>query len=297
MKLKKDVFISHASEDKKDIVEPLVQVLKENGIRCWYDKDDIGWGDSIVGEVNDGLESSKYVVFIITRTFLDKKWTHIELNTTLNMQITSGEKKVLPIVVGDIQPYELPLLLQDKKYIAWSHQEEIADELKKILGKSTETQSTTKDMFSIPMPKRRKKITQLDKDRFVKELYQGIVKYFDEGLAQLKQHDSRIEIDMTKVNELKFVATVYLNGEIESQCKIWMGGMFGGNGITYSNGDFNINDDNSCNDWISIEDDENALHMKGSGMMYMFQNQDKKIRNPQEAGAYFWALFIQPLER
>ena len=293
--MKKDVFISHASEDKQEIVEPLVQVLKKNGISCWYDKDDIGWGDSIVGEVSGGLESSKYVVFIITRTFLDKKWTHIELNTTLNMQITSGEKKVLPIVVGDIQPYELPPLLQDKKYISWSHQQEIVDDLKKFLGKSIDTQSN--DMSSIPMPKIRKNFTQLDKDRFVKELYQGIVKYFDEGLTQLKQHDNRIEIDMTKVTELKFIATVYLNGEIESQCKISMGGMFGGNGITYSNGDFNINDDNSCNDWLLLEEDEEGLHMKGSGMMYMFQNQDKNIRNAKEAGAYFWTSFIQPLER
>lgn len=296
----KEIFISHASEDKKEIVEPLVQVLKENGISCWYDKDDIAWGDSIVGEISEGIESSKYVVFIITRTFLAKKWTHLELNTTLNMQISSGEKKVLPILVGDIQAYELPLLLQDKKYIAWNHQEEILDELKKVLGKSIDTQSYENDMFSIPMPKRRKKITQLDKDRFVKELYQGIVKYFDEGLTQLKQHDNRIEIDMTKVTELKFIATVYLDGEIESQCKIWMGGMFGSSGISYAigNGCMDVSSDNSYNDWLSIEEDEEeGLHMKGSGMMYMFQNQDKKIRNGQEAGAYFWTSFMQPLER
>jgi len=65
--MKKDIFISHASEDKNKIVEPLVQTLEENGISCWYDKKDIAWGDSIVGEVSEGLISSKYVVFIITR--------------------------------------------------------------------------------------------------------------------------------------------------------------------------------------------------------------------------------------
>ena len=294
--MKKDIFISHASEDKNEIVEPLVQTLEKNGISCWYDKKDITWGDSIVEEVSKGLISSKYVVFIITRTFLAKKWTHIELNNTLNMQITSGEKKVLPIVVGDIQPYELPLLLQDKKYIEWNHQQEIVDELKKILGKSIDSQSISNDISSIPMPKRRKKITQLDKDRFVKELYQGIVKYFNEGLTQLKQHDNRIEIGMTKVTELKFIATVYLDGEIESQCKILMGGMFENNGITYSSGGFSINDDNSCNDWISIEEDEDGLFMKGSAMNFML-NQKEKLTNGKEAGEYFWKSFIAPLER
>lgn len=297
--MKKNVFISHASEDKENIVDPLVQVLKENGISCWYDKEDIAWGDSIAGKVSKGLESSQYVIFIITQTFLDKNWTHLELNATLNTQISNGKKKVLPIVVGDIQPYELPLLLQDKKYIAWSHQQEIVDELKKILGKSIETQPDSNNTFTIPMPKRGKKITQLDKDRFIKELYQGIVKYFDEGLTQLKQHDNRIEIDMTKVTELKFIATVYLDGEIESQCKIWLGGTFGSSGISYAigNGYMDVSSDNSFNDWLSIEEDENGLFTKGSGMMYMFQNQDKKIRNGQEAGAYFWTSFIQPLER
>lgn len=130
----RDVFISHASEDKVTIVEPLVETLETNGISCWYDKKDIGWGDSIVGKINEGLETSKYVVFIISRTFLAKEWTNIELNSTLNMQISSGQKKVLPVIVGDIQPQELPPLLRDKKYIAWSHQQEIVEELKKILN-------------------------------------------------------------------------------------------------------------------------------------------------------------------
>jgi hypothetical protein len=135
-----DIFISHASEDKQTIVEPLVKVLEDNGISYWYDKNDIGWGDSIVAKINEGLETSKYIVFIISRTFLSKKWTQIELNTTLSMQISSGEKKVLPIIVGDIQKNELPPLLQDKKYIEWSHQQEIVDELKKILGIYVENQ-------------------------------------------------------------------------------------------------------------------------------------------------------------
>ena len=32
-----DVFISHASEDKKDFVQPLVEALQNAGIRVWYD--------------------------------------------------------------------------------------------------------------------------------------------------------------------------------------------------------------------------------------------------------------------
>ena len=132
-KLKKDIFISYASEDKKEIIEPLVQLLEENEISYWYDKKDIAFGDNIVDQFNEGLEKSKYVMLVISKNFLEKEWTQIELHTILYRQISSGEKKVLPLVVGDIQPYELPFLLQNRKYIKWGHQQEIVDELKKIL--------------------------------------------------------------------------------------------------------------------------------------------------------------------
>lgn len=35
--LEYDVFISHASEDKNDVVRPLAKALVERGLRVWYD--------------------------------------------------------------------------------------------------------------------------------------------------------------------------------------------------------------------------------------------------------------------
>jgi len=214
------------------------------------------------------------------------------------MQITSGEKKVLPIVVGDIQPHELPPLLQDKKYIEWNNQQEIVDELKKILGKSIDNQSIPNDMFSIPMPKRRKKFTQLDKDKFTKEVYQGIVEYFERGLSQLQIHYDEVDTDIIKFNELKFIAKIYVDGESKSQCKIWIGGLLGSSGISYSigNGYMDINNDNSFNDRLFLEEDKDGLFMKGSAMNFML-NQKEKLTNGKEAGEYFWKSFIAPLER
>jgi len=294
--VEKDIFISHASEDKQEIVEPLVQTLESHNISCWYDKKDIGWGDSIVGKINEGLESSKYVVFIISQTFLDKDWTTIELNTTLNMQISSGEKKVLPILVGNVKAHQLPPLLRDIKYVEWSHQEEIVDELKNILGREVGTESSFANPFPMPMPMPKKRITQLDKDRFTKEVYQGVVNYFEKALAYLKAQDDRYETDITKVTALKFITTVYFDGEVENQCKIWMGET---SSITYyadSSGYIDMNNDNTSNDWLFLEDDDNGLYMKGSAMNFMV-NQKEKLRNGQEAGEYFWKSFIQFFER
>ena len=35
---KRDVFISHASEDKEEIVRPLVEACTQDSISCWYDE-------------------------------------------------------------------------------------------------------------------------------------------------------------------------------------------------------------------------------------------------------------------
>ena len=293
--MKKDIFISHASEDKKAIVEPLVKTLEANNISCWYDANEIGWGDSITSKINQGLANSKYGLVVLSEVFINKGWTIAELNNLLNMEISNGEKKVLPLLVGDEETIlsKLPLL-RDKKYIVWEdNPHHIVSQLSKVLKREIVPQHI-EDNFSIPMPKR--KITQLDKDKFSKRIYQGIVKYFEDGLAQLENHDASIETDMTKVNELKFVAKIYIDGEVKSQCKIVLGGMFGSNGISYSSNGYDIHDDNSCNDWLFLEEDEDGLYMKGSNLN-MFRNQDKKIRNEREAGEYFWTSFIAPIER
>ena len=131
-----DVFISHASEDKDAIVEPLVQLLEEHNISCWYDKKDIGWGDSIVNSISNGLKKSKYALVILSENFIAKNWTKTELNSMLNIEISNGQKKVLPLIIGEEKEIikELPLL-QDKRYIKGEDKNKIIDELNKILGK------------------------------------------------------------------------------------------------------------------------------------------------------------------
>lgn len=61
---KRDVFICHASEDKEDIVEPLIKAFGSADISYWYDKAEIAWGDSIVENVNAGLKNARYVLIV-----------------------------------------------------------------------------------------------------------------------------------------------------------------------------------------------------------------------------------------
>ena len=134
----KDVFLCHASEDKRSVVIPLVRAFDRAGITYWHDQAEIGWGDSITEKVNQGLKISRYVIVILSKTFISKKWPKRELNAALNLEASSGEVRVLPIIVGDQREQgeileEYPLL-NDKVFQKWSGKpESVVQALKGIV--------------------------------------------------------------------------------------------------------------------------------------------------------------------
>ena len=97
---KYDVFISHASEDKKRIVTPLVDKLKQRNIETWYDQSELKWGDSLVNSINSGLKNSLYGIVIFSNAFFKKAWPKTELHALVSLTNTTGEKKILPLLYG-----------------------------------------------------------------------------------------------------------------------------------------------------------------------------------------------------
>jgi len=123
--LMKDIFICHASEDKQQVVEPLVKAFDQANISYWYDKAEIKWGDSITKKVNEGLSISRFVIVVLSSAFLDKNWPQRELLSVLNIEASSGEVKILPLIIGNnIKERETIIqqfpLLNDKAYLVWT---------------------------------------------------------------------------------------------------------------------------------------------------------------------------------
>jgi TIR domain len=50
-----DVFISHASEDKDEVVRPLAYELQERGLRVWFDESELRIGDSLRRKIDQGI--------------------------------------------------------------------------------------------------------------------------------------------------------------------------------------------------------------------------------------------------
>ena len=93
---KYDFFISHASEDKEDIVRSLADSLKENGFEVWYDEFELKIGDSLRKKIDSGLINSRFGIVIISPSFVKKNWTEYELNGMVAREM-NGHKVILPI--------------------------------------------------------------------------------------------------------------------------------------------------------------------------------------------------------
>lgn len=85
-----DVFISHASEDKKDFVAPLVEALQDAGIRVWYDTLEMQWGKSLREQIDNGIKHSKFAILVLSKNFFAKRWPQRELDGILAKQEITG---------------------------------------------------------------------------------------------------------------------------------------------------------------------------------------------------------------
>lgn len=91
-----DVFISHASEDKEDIVRPLAYSLRSKGLKVWYDEFELKIGDNLRRKIDKGLANSKFGIVVVSSDFIKKGWTNYELDGIITKAI-SGEQTILPI--------------------------------------------------------------------------------------------------------------------------------------------------------------------------------------------------------
>lgn len=94
-----DVFISHASEDKDEVVRPLANALRDGGLDVWYDEFELRIGDSLRRKIDEGLARSRFGVVILSRAFLGKGWTNYELDGLVTRAVT-GDQVLLPVWHG-----------------------------------------------------------------------------------------------------------------------------------------------------------------------------------------------------
>jgi hypothetical protein len=107
-----DVFISYRRQDLAE-AERLSRELAAAGHKVWHDEWQIGIGDSIVAEVQKGLECSTYLVLCYSSSGVMSPWMTREWMSALARQLEGHHVKILPARLTGGDP---PVILQDIKY-------------------------------------------------------------------------------------------------------------------------------------------------------------------------------------
>jgi len=132
-----DVFISHASEDKDEIVRSLANALMNEGLDVWYDEFTLRIGDSLRQKIDQGLANSRVGLVVLSPNFISKGWTNYELDGIVTRTV-SGEQILLPIWhnITKQQVVDFSPSLADKvaRSTATHTVEEIAREIAELLG-------------------------------------------------------------------------------------------------------------------------------------------------------------------
>lgn len=94
-----DVFVSYAKVDSR-FVNRLYSALDKLRISIFRDKESIGWGDDWRQCIERGLTYCEFGIVVLSDNFLGRDWPEKEVDTLLSRQNASGDKLILPLVLG-----------------------------------------------------------------------------------------------------------------------------------------------------------------------------------------------------
>lgn len=115
-----DVFVSYSSSDRAP-VSVVVNDLEGLGLKVWWDKSNIIASQRLRQRINDGIANSSSVMIFISPRSLQSEWVLNELDAAMMREIQARTPLVIPILLGRVDPKDLPPDLQGKKYIDLRH--------------------------------------------------------------------------------------------------------------------------------------------------------------------------------
>jgi hypothetical protein len=173
------LFLSHASEQKSEVVMPLDALLNDD-FETWYDKKDIPPKGSLFSSISDALNWCDYAVLIISPEFIAREWTRAELRGAWTLQIDRKQSVIIPVWynVKKSQVMDLSPILADIPAIVSIDPSTMADGIRFAVGVGEQA----KEQYS-PLARARQ---QLQGTLAMETAYNQIA-YTTEGVSRVKQ--------------------------------------------------------------------------------------------------------------
>lgn len=310
---------SHADEDLRDTLETHLAALKHQGlIDTWHDRCVLA-GDELDGEISDKLERADIVLLLVSADFISSNYCYdIEMKRAIERH-QAGEARVIPVILRACDWHDTPfgkLLAAPKDgrpVRSWPDLDDafldIVQSIKRAIGETDGSKSraaapaatAAKSDAAIPQVvsrprssnlRMRKSFSEADRDEFLDFAFAFMVVFFENSLIALDSRNAAITSKFRRIDNNRFTAVIYRDGTAVSRCKIMLSGMFG-NGISYSSND--QASDNSCNEYLSVDNDDQNLFLKPMGMA-AHMGQSEAHLTPEGAAEYYWSLLIQPMQ-
>ena len=92
------IFISHNRRDK-ELAREIALFLTSENINVWFDEWEISAGDSIIDQINRGLEGCTHFIIVWSRHAKTSNWVTSELKSAMTKAIKTRAKKCLIILI------------------------------------------------------------------------------------------------------------------------------------------------------------------------------------------------------
>jgi hypothetical protein len=108
------IFLSYATEDTGQVTK-FREAFKERGVPVWIDNEQIGYGNSIPGEINAALTECSGAVLFFSKNYVKKPWTTEERNALVYQMLEKGDFK---LVVVQLEQCEIPPILKHRLWLS-----------------------------------------------------------------------------------------------------------------------------------------------------------------------------------
>lgn len=315
------VSYTHADEALKDqFLLHLAPLRREGLIEVFHDRM-LRPGDHLDETIQRELASSDLIILLVSAAFLNSEYCYEEEMRRAFVRHLNGSARVVAVILRPCQWKHVPVgggqtlssflcVPKDGKPVtSWSDPEAAWDDAAAaIRNLLVGGRQAVRPVPPVPTPKKRgatppaatpglpggaarllpERITDRDRDGFLREALETTAALFSARLEQLSAEDPRIATDFERIDSRSFAARVYADGNNAGFCRIFTGAQFMSHSLCLS---FDAHSSNGMNEWLSLDEAGGTISFKAQNLSHILKNRDEKL---DQAGAaeHLWEMFL-----